>query len=62
MLKKDNKWNYLAISLTLILACLSHGVMMAQTRFESVVIDSKTGEPLAYASVSSSRQCHHHQC
>ena len=55
MLKKDNKWNYLAISLTLIFACLSHSVMMAQTRFESVVIDSKTSEPLAYASVSSSR-------
>lgn len=51
--KESNKWNYLSIGLTFILACLCHSNMLAQSRFESVVIDSKTGEPLSYASVSS---------
>ena len=41
--------------LILALACLSHGRVIAQSRFESVVVDAQTGEPLPYASVSTSR-------
>lgn len=52
--RKTNKPSLHASGLLLVLAILVHGSTMAQSRFESVVIDSETGQPLPYVSVRSS--------
>lgn len=52
--RKANKPSLHASGIILVLAILAHGSTMAQSRFETVVIDSETGQPLPYVSVRSS--------